>query len=111
MSNKTQLEVGDKIYISTIRDISGVLVVERVTSTMAFAKEGGYKFKREIGTNGRITKIGGGKSLWSTTSYYLETDELKNQLKRRENIEKLKHLDFIKLTDEQIEAAIKLFGL
>jgi hypothetical protein len=91
-SQKKQLEVGDRVYwvsdpYSSDPDVSDfimkIIVIERVTKTKAVSKN--FEFKRcYVGNTIRLT----GKNTLSTNYFEIETEELKEHLKKQQTIKK-----------------------
>lgn len=105
-TKENKLKVGDRIYTKMYNSIHSVNTVERVTPTQAICKGGNIKFYIDILQHGGIRLVGRDK--WSTSSYYLETEELKQQLWRQQSISKCKTIDFAKLTDEQLKKVLEI---
>lgn len=105
-AKENKLKVGDRIYTKSYHSIQGVNTVERVTATQAICNGGNIKFYIDILQHGGIRLVGRDK--WSTYSYYLETEELKQQLWRQKAINKCKTIDFAKLTDEQLKQILEI---
>ena len=90
-----KLEVGNVIYgKNRIYGIREVFTIERVTKTQAIS--GNSRFKIET-YDGRARMVGDQYDGFNRTSYYLETEELKEEFIRQKAIEKLKNAQFYKL--------------
>ena len=74
---KKYLKVGDVLYPKNNYGIKSPIVIDRVTKTQAIA--GDYKFRIEYYHS--AVRIGG-PSGYNSINYYLETDELKQELWR-----------------------------
>jgi len=98
-----ELNIGNIIYRSYANKITDRLVVERVTKTKAVA--GSYEFKRNCNDNGFVYE----KKLrrYSSCTYRVETNELKEKYKRIVLIEKINTIKLDKLKTEQLEEIVK----
>ena len=70
-----QLEKGDIIYRKHYGKITHRIEIERVTKTLGVGD--GWRFKREYHDNGYVHEKQDAR--FSTSSYYLETPELKEE--------------------------------
>jgi hypothetical protein len=103
------LSVGSKVYRTNYSQITDVITIERVTKTQAIAKNGTYKFDVNVSSNGYVRKIGQ-TDRWSSAGFYLETDELKQQLWKQQAITILKNTDFSKLSDETLRELLSVLN-
>jgi hypothetical protein len=105
---KTQLEVGDKIYMLEGSRVKKIYTVLRVTATQAVC-ENDFRFKREIrsypSAPQRFVSSVAKPARWSRVSYLLESEELHQQEERERLAYKLKCTDYSTLP---IEALRKL---
>jgi hypothetical protein len=69
------LQIGDIIYGESYQELNSRNKITKVTDKFAFC--GTTKFKREYQIDSRLTELSADK--WKTTSYYVETPELKKQ--------------------------------
>lgn len=99
MENSKNLIVGDVIYIVGRNEIKSKLVIERVTKKFAFSKT--YKFNISVLNSGYIRLVG--RESFSTVSYYLETENLKEQYKREQIIREIFKTDFTKFSTKKLE--------
>ncbi len=107
-AKENKLKVGDKVYTKLYNSIHSVHTIERVTPTQALCNDGRIKFRIDISSYGSVVQIG--KDRWTAASYYLETEELKQQLWRQQSISKCKTIDFTKLTDEQLKKVLEIIN-
>jgi hypothetical protein len=103
---ENKLKAGDVIYTKLYNAIHSTNIVERVTPTQAICNGGNIKFTIDISNYGTVRQIG--KDRWNSASYYLETEELKQQLWRQRAINKCKTIEFSKLNDEQLKQIIEI---
>ena len=104
MQNEEKLlQVGDVIYSESYGKITGKYTIDRITNTLAFS--GMTKFKRCYTSPTYIrTVVSGGR--WSSGSYSLETDELKERAKYQMALTKVKTTNWDSLPkDKLIEIA------
>jgi len=101
------LFVGAKLYRTNYNVITDVITIERVTKTQAIAKGGAYKFGIEVSSYGAARKLGNTDRL-SSTSFYLETPKLQEQLWRQQTVKKLKDTDYSKLSTEVLKELLSL---
>jgi len=100
-----RLKIGDKIYgENRMYGISEVLVVEKITPTQAVC--GDIRFKIDLIDNKRVRKIGQEYGSWNSTSYFLETDELKVKYFRQNAINRLKGFDYKTLSNETLKVLV-----
>ena len=100
-----ELKVGDKIYGKSYNTINSIHTVERVTKMQAICEKD-VRFK--LDHSSWINRIGANN--YSRVLYYIETDELKNQLIRQNAIYKVDKFDYSKLTTEQLISIISIIG-
>lgn len=91
-----KLKVGDVIYSRSYSILNSIMTVDRVTSNFAFC--GNTKFKIDYDTNITIVP----RSKWHSTSYYIETEELKLELKTVKAYNFVSNTNFSKLSSEKI---------
>lgn len=103
------LLVGSKLYRTNYGEISEVIEIERVTKTQAIAKNGNYKFDINISNWGTAKKLGN-TDRWSSSTFYVETKELKNKLIRQKNLNRLKNEDYSKLSDETLSKLLAVLN-
>lgn len=98
------LNVSDKIYRVNYGKITTVYTVERVTKTLAICQSG-TKFKREFRPN--ICPAWETDS-WSSASYELENEGLKEQLFRVRAIDRIRVSDYKGVKTEALKGILKL---
>lgn len=103
------LFVGAKVYRTNYSQITDVIVIERVTKTQAIAKNGAYKFDVNVSISGYVRKLGQ-IDKWSSASFYLETEELKQQLWQQQAIATLKKTDFSKLSADILKKLLSVLN-
>ena len=103
------LSVGSKVYRTNYSQITDVITIERVTKTQAIAKNGTYKFDVNVSSSGYVRKLGQTDRL-SSASFYLETEELKQQLWKQQAIATLKNTDFSKLSVEILRELLSVLN-
>ena len=101
---KIELKKGDIIYSSSRSSFIGKHTITRVTKTMAISGLG-YRFKRYCFPN-HIEKVSRGS--FETTSYRLQTEELRREYRKFSLINKIKSIDLNTLSDEKIEQVFKI---
>jgi hypothetical protein len=100
------LSVGDVVYgENRMYGIQEVLTIEKTTKTQGVC--GDIRFKIEVDSNGKVKKIGQTYG-WNTTSYYLETPELKEKYYRQNAVQKLKGFEYSKLSTEVLKELLSL---
>lgn len=100
------LSVGDVIYgENRMYGIQEVLTIEKTTKTQGVC--GDIRFKIEVENSVRVKKIGQTYG-WNTTSYYLETPELKEKYYRQNAVQKLKGFEYSKLSTEVLKELLSL---
>jgi len=103
------LFVGAKLYRTNYNDITEIITIERVTKTQAIAKGGTYKFGIEVSSYGTARKLGN-TDRWSSSSFYLETPKLQEQLWKQQTVKKLKDTDYSKLSTEVLKELLSLIN-
>lgn len=107
------LQVGDVVYSRNNHQWLNKYTIDRVTRTLAFAGDQG--FKRVVDRD--VVKPSVKPDRWSFTAYRLETPAIKAEFaearKRMLALNKLNNADslFRKATTEQLEAIIKILNL
>jgi hypothetical protein len=109
MSN-TVLFAGAKIYRTNYNEIIEVIIIERVTKTQAIAKGGTYKFCIEVTSYGTVRRIGN-TDRRTSSSFYLETPKLKEQLWKQQTVKKLKNTDYSKLSIEVLNKLLEIINI
>lgn len=105
MENK--IKVGDVIYgENRMYGIEGVYKIEKLTKTQAVS--GNTRFKNEILSGGKVSKIGEASNIWNRTSYYIETDEFKEKYFRQNAIQTLKAANYSKLETKVLESLLSV---
>jgi len=105
MSNKTRLEVGDEIAGITFREgVNSFYKVERVTATMAMSK--GYKFRRDIDSDGAIRVVG--PSSCFSRLYQLATPAHHAEAKWKRGVQTLSLTAWEKLPRAVVEQIVAL---
>jgi hypothetical protein len=100
------LSVGDVVYgENRMYGIHEVLTIEKTTKTQGVC--GDIRFKIDVDSNGKVKKIGQTYG-WNTTSYYLETPELKEKYYRQNAVQKLKGFEYSKLSTEVLKELLSL---
>lgn len=99
-----QLQIGHKIYSKRFDTINGIYVIDRVTPTTALS--GNMKFQREYSAVGYVDLVK--REKWATTSYWLESPELKQEYQRLRLIRKCETVKYSELSIEQLEAIYKI---
>lgn len=102
-----KLKVGDRIYCLSITNISYVLIVQRITKTMAICNNG-FRFKLDIQENGWCEEIG--RNRFSTNGYYIETPELKEQLLRQEVLYEIQHYKYENLSTDELQSILNIIN-
>ena len=97
-----ELKVGDVLYRKHGGVLTGKTTIERVTKTMAFAKN--VRFRKEY-IDGTWIKIVGAGS-YDRTVYYLETEKLKEEYYRLIVLRKVKNINFDELETEKLVAIL-----
>lgn len=103
------LSVGSKVYRTNYSQITDVITIERVTKTQAIAKNGTYKFYVNVSKSGYVRKLGK-TDVWSSASFYVETEKLKQQLWQQQAIATLKNTDFSKLSVETLRELLSVLN-
>ena len=100
------LSIGDVIYGKDHYGIREVLKIEKVTRTQGIC--GDIRFKIQVfNDSGRVVKIGQVYG-WNSTSYYLETPELKENYYRQIAVKKLREFDYSILSTEVLTKLLSL---
>jgi hypothetical protein len=96
------LKTGDKLYKVNYNAVVEIFTIERTTKTQALAKDGRYKFRIELSSWGTASVMGD-TDKWSSATYYIETDELKEKVFKQNAIRKIKDYDYSLATIEQLK--------
>ena len=104
---KKQLEVGDVVYCVQGKGIAWRRPVARVSAKYAWVvirqdADGQLekRFKRDC--DGLWLNPSPGDDRWSSTTYYLQTDELSSQFDRHVKLSKIANIDWKSLSDAQL---------
>lgn len=101
-----KLKVGDKVY-QTYRGVpKSIMVIDRVTKTQAIS--GNVKFKIEFSNSRFISRIAGDS--YHMYSYILETPELKDRLIKLKLIQRVKNIEFEKLSKNQLQKILNVYN-
>jgi len=100
------LKIGDKICCFQFSQLLMREQIIRITPTTAITNFG-TKLKRKINKNGFVQQINAGKFI-SRKTFFIETEELKNLLEKKEIIKKISGFDFTKL---DMQYLIKIFDI
>jgi hypothetical protein len=106
-TEKHLLKVGDKIYRTHYDSITDIITIERTTKTQAISKDGRYRFKIETSASGYVYKMGD-TDKWSSASFCLETEELKEQLFRQIAVMKLKIINYSQFSTDVLKLLLSL---
>lgn len=101
------LKVGDKIYCTHYGRVNSVSTIERLTRTQAIC--GQLRFDVEFSSSGYVSKKGSWDQ-WSSASYFIETDELKEQLFRQNAIAKIQHFKYSELPTEKLKQILDIIA-
>lgn len=97
MREKRLLEVGDMVYSKHFDTWTSRFKMDRVTAKYAFYKES--KFERELFEESLVTSVP--REKWQTTSYFIETPEIKVEFENQIILHKLSKFDYSVLTPDQ----------
>jgi len=97
-----ELKVGDVLYRKYAGKLTGKTTIERVTKTMAFAKN--VRFRKEYHDGSWLKIIGAGS--YDRTMYYLETEKLKKEYFRLKVLSKVKAINFDNLETDKLIAIL-----
>jgi len=99
------LKIGDKIYCFQYSQLLMREQIIRITPTTAITNFG-TKLKREVKENGSVQQINAGQ--FNSKRFFIETEELKNLLEKKQIIKKISGFDFTKL---DLQYLIKIFDI
>lgn len=99
-----KLKVGDRIYCLSITTILYVLIVQRITKTMAICNNG-FRFKLDIQENGWCER-----NRFSINIYHIETHELKEQLLRQEVLYEIQHYKYENLSTDELQSILNIIN-
>jgi hypothetical protein len=103
----TVLFVGAKLYRVHYKEITEVLIIEKITKTQATSKNS--KFRLELRSDGSAIKVGD-TDKWSSANYYIETEQLKETLLKQKAVCKLSKYNFAQLDIVQLNAVLALLN-
>lgn len=104
----TTLRVNDKIYELRYGKIIRILKVERLTKTIAVCNDD-VRFRIEYNRPDWITLIG--RDSYSSSSYELETPELKEKLYCQLSIGKIREFKLEDLSVDKIRSIRQILGI
>ena len=99
------LKIGDKICCFQFSQLLMREQIIRITPTTAITNFG-TKLKREVNKNGFVQQINAGQ--FNSKTFFIETEELKNLLEKKQIIKKISGFDFTKL---DLQYLIKIFDI
>ena len=103
MTEKRLLQVGDMVYEKISDKWVSRFKIDRVAAKYAFYK--GYKFNRALLGNSLITSV---PKVGHSTSYFIETPELKVEFNNQIILHKLSKFDYSVLTPDQRQRIIDI---
>lgn len=109
-----KLKVGSRIYKQSKYSgvIAEILVITRLTKTMAFSKNDNYKFKTQTlnGLANLISRDNNDKSFHYILETKTSTETLKENFWRQNDVLKLENMNFEKLPKEKLQKIIEFLN-
>jgi dephospho-CoA kinase len=107
-TEKRLLKPGDRLYKVHYNSVSEIVTIERTTKTQALSKDGRRKFRIELSSWGSASEMGNSNK-WSSATYCIETDELKEKVFKQNAISKIKDFDYSSITADQFRRILEIF--
>lgn len=105
------IKAGDKIYKKQYGTIE-VITIGRVTKTQAVCTNGIYKFRPEVrdSVSGYCAGIGEKTVGYGSTSWYIESEELKEAYFRQNTIAYIKGFDYSKAETDKLRQILAIIN-